>query len=478
MMYSYSTLLSERPQAVAEKPYEYKFLSERHIQAMWFEQKYFKNLTTSTGEPIEVLSPGIWNAEAGPDFLKAHFKIGTQDLRGDVEIHFVDENWYQHQHHTDERYNNTVLHISLCKPDEEKPLLKKNGQQLILAHLESYLTLSQNRIVQLIDLELYPYKKFVGSGRCAKTLFKSLPEEKTITLFKDAADWRLLQKRRFLETHTQEPSLQLGLGMAMALGYKNNTDAFLNLFLYLHHLHLDDEQEFFALAMRSCGFFEEEYQRKWDGSPYYRGLYQLGMSLQHPIQTTKLALNQIRPYNHPVRRMVMMSKMLADRSFLLIYDRIISMWKNNWSACTSQKHWNNLRKKFYEQIPTYKDAYWNRHFIFEIEPQEEHLSLIGEDLKKEILINTVLPLIQGCLDSKNSREIAAFENFYMTFPASITGKTKYLTHRFFGDTPKGSVLDMAYTEQGAYQLHRDFCIHYEASCEGCSFVERYKQGFE
>ena len=116
MLNQYTQIIANLPQAASETGNEYHLLTERHIQAVWFEQKYFKNLRTSTNEPIEIISPGIWNAEAGPDFRKAHLKIGGREIQGDIEIHLMDEFWYQHQHHLDDRYNQVVLHVSLWQP--------------------------------------------------------------------------------------------------------------------------------------------------------------------------------------------------------------------------------------------------------------------------------------------------------------------------------------------------------------------------
>lgn len=479
MTITYSTLLSSTPLMVAETAFEYKYLTERHIQAMWFEQKYFKNLTTSSGETIEVISPGIWNAEAGPDFLKAHLKIGSKEYHGDIEIHFVDENWHNHQHDTDDRYNSVILHISLWKPKELKPLITKNGRPIILAHLESFLTLPHARIVQLIDLDLYPYKKFVGSGKCARTLFRTLPDEKVTALFKGAADWRLSQKRAYLLAHSEIPAVQLGTGMAMALGYKNNAESFLQLFLFLQSLKLSSENEYLTLAMLSCGFFDAAYERKWKDSQKYCQLLELSTTLpQQTIPRFKLVLNQIRPLNNPIRRLVFLSKFLSNLSLDALHRRFIHVWQSQWPHCKTKKAWNDLRGVFCDAIPSFQDDYWNSHYDFESESRDQHLSLIGEDLKKEMLINTVLPLIQEpILRRANPEELKAFDEFYMSFPASKTGKSRYLVHRFFGDTPKGALLNRACTEQGAYQLHRDFCLHYEASCEGCPFVERYKHTF-
>src|SRR5688572_12988304 len=101
----YTSLLTDNFNfTLCETRAEYKYLTERHIQAIWYEQILFTNLRTHDGEAIIIISPGIWNSDAGPDFLKAHLKIGDKEYRGDVEVHLQAEGWYQHHHHTDPRY--------------------------------------------------------------------------------------------------------------------------------------------------------------------------------------------------------------------------------------------------------------------------------------------------------------------------------------------------------------------------------------
>ena len=68
------------------------------------------------------------------------------------------------------------------------------GKTVLCTHLKDLLTIPEARIVKLIDLDLYPYKHFVGSGHCARTLFGSLTDAKTLALFRSAAAWRLKTK--------------------------------------------------------------------------------------------------------------------------------------------------------------------------------------------------------------------------------------------------------------------------------------------
>lgn len=478
-LHAYSFLLNGRSRTLAETRYPYDYLSERHLQAMWLEQKYFKNLTTSDGQPIAILSPGIWNAEAGPDFKKAHLKIGERDVKGDVEIHLSDEGWTHHKHHLDLRYDEVVLHLSLWKPKQEEILKTFQGRPLIKAYFENALTISHTRILKLIDLELYPYKKFVGSGKCAQQLFQPLSEEKIKHLFYTAADWRLAQKRAFLKLRMEDRDLLVGSGIATALGYKHNSEAFFELFILLMKHRRSSQEEVLAAGMGICGFFEESYLRKWKDSAQHSKLFEIYKARSDKsAPSISLALNQIRPLNHPIRRLAYLSHLITDPQLEKLHDLFETYWQQNWRNENTKGKWAALRTGLKNLLPDYPDAYWNHHFIFEKNPANTFLPLIGDDLKTEILVNTLLPLLhQSIMKRKDPIEIKVFHTLYTSIPASKNRKTNYLTHRFFGDTYKGELLKNACAQQGAFQLHHDFCVHYEASCEGCPFVDNYNKIF-
>lgn len=458
----YNSLLEDKP-PIAESKTTYSFLTERHLQAIWYEQTYFQNL------PIEILSPGIWNVEAGPDFKKAHIKIGSHHLRGDIEIHFTDENWTQHQHHLDPRYDQVILHVSLWKSAHPIPILNSQQQPIHPIYLEDHLTTPLSRIEHLIDLDLYPYKKFVGSGQCAHSLFERLDPHEITELFTQAAEWRLEKKREFLVHHIEDPQQLISSGIAQALGYKQNAISFLNLYQALQSIQRMDEETLFGTGLALAGFFQKQFQRLWSESDYYQTLYSRFGDIP---QKFPMQLAQIRPMNHPVRRLAYLTKMIKHPSTPLLMKELLQEWDFNWQ----NKKWKELQINFQNLIPSFEDSYWNFHFTFQKEPLEEAIPLMGTNLKNEIVINTFLPFLYHHIISQSDlSQHHAFKEFYFSFTHANTRKTKYLTHRFFGDKRESQAFKKAYFEQGSYQLHRDFCMHYESSCLGCPFVKRYKQ---
>lgn len=473
---AYTRLLTPFPGTVADPNRPYQCLTERHLQAAWYDQKYLKNLTTCDASPIEVLSPGIWNSEAGPDFLKAHLRISGVEVRGSVEIHLRDQGWEQHQHHLNPKFDDVILHVSLWKPKEQQALVTHGGKEIPRLYLEDHLTVPSANLPSLIDVDLYPYRVHSGSGKCGQKLFSRLDEEEIGHFLQSAADWRLYQKKRALSLRLDEPELLLPSGVAMALGYKRNSEAFLQLFLRLYKMRALPEDVLLSLALGACGFFDAKWQERWGASAKYSQLLQTFDAHRAEVPGRYLLeLGQVRPLNHPVRRLAYLIKWIRDPRLLQYHTICSQKWQELWKRAYTTGRWRVVEEALSAVIPAYDDPHWFSHYTFEEKQAKKLLPLIGASLRREIVINTLFPLLNQDINSGgNSAEMEAFTSFFKTMRAAPKGKTQYLIHRFFGFEGPAKLLSSAMHEQGAYQLHRDFCTHFEASCDGCPFVERYK----
>lgn len=463
-------------QMMHEKSESYESLRERHVQIMWLEQKFFTLLHTTQGFPIQILSPGIWNAEAGPDFLKAHIKIGQQELRGDIELHLTARQWEEHKHNRDSRYNQVILHVAFWEDKQEKELFTSLGESIYQCYLEKSLTIPIPKICQSIDIELYPYEQFVGSGRCAEEIFQKISEDDLKTLFTSASRWRLKQKWAHLNAEITDPSLRFLTGIAGVLGYKNNTAAFQQLFQWIFPFRQLPKENLLVLAMGVCGFFNTHFQNLWKDSVYYQQLFHIFLStFSHlTLPQFKLHLHQIRPFNHPVRRLALLLELVCNESFLTLEHALNAFWERSWREISNEKEGGLFYKQLMLHFPQFISTYWSTHYTFEEKAQENSLSLLSDDLKGKILLNVFCPALFHRISLKEDLEqLSAFHLFYSSIPHFPSRKTRYLIHRFFGNMTRGKCMKQGVIEQGAYQLHRDFCLHYEASCIGCPFVDRY-----
>jgi hypothetical protein len=88
-------------------------LLEIHLQQLWSDKRLpFHAFHLMNGSPVEICQPGIWNkAGSGPDFQLAKIRFDGLTWFGSIEFHLKSSDWYKHQHHTDQAYENVILHV-------------------------------------------------------------------------------------------------------------------------------------------------------------------------------------------------------------------------------------------------------------------------------------------------------------------------------------------------------------------------------
>ncbi|MBK0382501.1 DUF2851 family protein [Pedobacter sp. SD-b] len=86
--------------------------SEAILHFIW-NYKMFNplGLRTTNGEVLQIISTGIHNKDAGPDFHQSKIKIGETIWAGNIEIHLKSSDWLKHHHDVDKAYDNVILHV-------------------------------------------------------------------------------------------------------------------------------------------------------------------------------------------------------------------------------------------------------------------------------------------------------------------------------------------------------------------------------
>ena len=108
-----------------------KNIDEHFVQTVWNEQRFFDfDLKSIDGRSIQVLKPGFWNSDEGPDFVHAELLIDGDLHAGDVEIHINSSGWYNHKHHLDPRYNRVILHVVYLNDDINLRTRLQNGKRI------------------------------------------------------------------------------------------------------------------------------------------------------------------------------------------------------------------------------------------------------------------------------------------------------------------------------------------------------------
>jgi len=87
-------------------------MKEEFLHYVWRYGLYNSgSLKTTGGKNLEVIFPGRYNPDAGPDFLEARLLIDKVMWIGHVEVHIRASDWKKHGHQDDPAYDPVVLHV-------------------------------------------------------------------------------------------------------------------------------------------------------------------------------------------------------------------------------------------------------------------------------------------------------------------------------------------------------------------------------
>ena len=84
---------------------------EVDLVQQWFSLPKGKRLQTQTGISFIIVNHGKRNVNKGPDIKGVILFIDEQWLKGDVECHIQERDWYTHGHDLDVNYTDVMLHV-------------------------------------------------------------------------------------------------------------------------------------------------------------------------------------------------------------------------------------------------------------------------------------------------------------------------------------------------------------------------------
>jgi len=346
-------------------------MTERLLQFIWQFQYFNKSeLVTTTGEPVQIIFPGQYNTNQGPDFSDAKIKIGKTTWAGSVELHIKTSDWNKHNHQGDKNYNNVILHV-VWEEDAAPDEVAYNIPVLEL----------KNRVSKIL---LQRYEELMNSS-------SFIPCKKSIHTVRDITwkSWkdRLLAERLMRKAKTAETFLQQNnyhweetfwWMLARNFGMKVNADAFeamarsipINVLAkhksQIHQL----EALLFGQAGLLDGKFTEDYpkllQREYK---FLKEKYKL-KPIHQPVHFLRM-----RPGNFPTIRLAQLAALITESAHLFskIKDAKTVKELSNWFDITA-------------------NDYWHYHYRFD-ETAAFKKKKLGAAIIDNIIINTIAPVL-------------------------------------------------------------------------------------
>lgn len=354
---------------------------EQLLHYVW-KHKLFPlgELATTDGQPVEVLDPGMHNADAGPDFFNAKVKIGGTLWVGNVEIHLRASDWYAHGHDRDGHYDSVALHVVGCADAEAVTSVGRRIPQMELsvpAHIAS-------NYQELFKADRYP--------PCHK-LIPTLPR---LT----AHSWMAALQMERLQRKTDEMAARVQrcggswedayfATLARNFGFGVNGDAFETWALggwlpFVAH-HRDNLFQVEAMFMGQAGLLDiesigEKHRADAAADNYFVSMQSEYSYLAHKFRLTPMdhrlwRFLRLRPQNFPYIRLSQLANLYHSRraglSQLLECDTIDQ-------AC--------------QLVAITATPYWHTHYTFGAAGRESKKAISPRSAQL-IVINTLVPTL-------------------------------------------------------------------------------------
>lgn len=348
-------------------------VTERLLQFIWRYQYFTKTgLTTTDGETLQIILPGQYNQNQGPDFTDAKIIIDNTTWAGSVELHINASDWKKHKHENDRNYNNVVLHVVWDDDGPGCPYKETNAIPVLEI---------KSKVAKIL---LDRYEELMHSP-----VF--IPCEKSIHVVRDITwkSWkeRLLAERLLRKAAVAENYLQQNNShweevfwwlLAKNFGMKVNAEAFeamaRSLSLNILAKHKNQIHQVEALLMGQAGLLDKNFG---DEYPLLLKREYKFLKLKYNLQPIHVPLYSLRmrPGNFPAIRLAQLAMLVHQSSHLF------SKIKETESA-------KDIRQLF----EVTANDYWHYHYQFD-EASSFKKKRTGTSMTDNIIINTVAPVL-------------------------------------------------------------------------------------
>lgn len=349
-----------------------KIVTESFLHFLW-ENKLFSTdeLFTDDGLCVEIVHPGIYNTNAGPDFFNAKLKIDTTFWAGNVEIHLNSSEWIKHKHHLDLAYDSVILHVVYKNDTSTK---RTDGSHIPTIEIKGRFSLD----LWSNFLDLMSQSNWIACSSYLPTIDKALWEK----VIEEKCDERLRLKTQNilvalngLKGNWEECFYQQ---LAKNFGFNVNAIPFemlaRSLPLKLIHKERDVIENVVSLLFGQAGMLTPTFSDEYPIDLKERYLHLKNKYSLRSIQAETWKYMRMRPVNFPTIRIAQFASTLLASNNLFAIARDIKS-KNELISLLQTGSVNE---------------YWNNHYLFD-KPSTKISKNIGLLSIHNLIINTFVP---------------------------------------------------------------------------------------
>jgi len=402
-------------------------VTESLLQYIWKFQYFNKNtlIAVDTEEALQIIIPGNFNTNQGPDFLAAKIKITDTTWAGNIELHIKSSDWKTHKHSNDKNYNNIILHV-VWQHDVD---LKLPFPTLELQSRVSKLLL--NRYAELMNATSFiACEKMIN--QVDDIIWNSWKERLLIERLQNKSQV-IFQYLNENSNHWEETFWWL---LAKNFGIKVNSDAFEKLArsisINILAKHKSQLQQVEALLFGQAGLLEDDFKETYP--KLLKKEYNF-LKAKYKLEPIKIPLHflRMRPSNFPSVRLAQLAVLIHQS--LHLFSKI--------KESDSLDEVKNL-------LDVTANDYWHYHYVLD-ETSAFKIKRLGAQMVNNILINTIIPVLFSYGHHHKENE---FKNRAIQWLEQIPAENNTITN---GYTKLGMANKNAFDSQALIQLKNEYC---------------------
>jgi len=484
-------------------------VNEKFLYDIWENQKFFKELKTKNGQPIEIIEPGNRNADlSGPDFKNARVKIGNITYKGDVELDKQYGDWRVHGHYFNKKYNKVILHVFFSYNGKYPFVFTEDGRKVQSIPLLRFLSSSLKRAVQksinhnaeakytsmpcigsnyLVNKDLkLDYLRELGVIRFRDKGRKYLDRLKEIIYLKEL---RLREpvvnyepdenfyNRNFSSEDFNDKKLWQQLfyeSIFEALGYSRNKDVMRKLartvdfdFIYS----FKDESNYVdyleAIFFSASGMIPDVPNLPdEETSEYSRKLYQLWDQTRNKydgetLNAVEWNFYKLRPQNFPTIRIAggvrlidkLVNKELIEKIIGILDKKIKDVY---------------ILRKIRDMLMIKAEGFWKSHYVFDQEVNSDIKFFVGSTRGDDIIVNVILPILLVYFEVFGKDEYA--EKIIKLYSDYSQTSENFIVKEVSSVLSLNNSWKVSVIHQGMIYLYRNYCS--KKKCAECKIGEK------
>jgi Protein of unknown function (DUF2851) len=481
-------------------------------------------LTTLDGRHLVVLEPGVLNRNSGPDFRDGLIALDGKVFRGDIEFHRTPADWKAHSHHNDEKYNSVILHVVYRSSAPDAVTVSASGRSIPILSIERFLSSPLEKILEHAIRDEHLSR--AAPLRCAGRILNVDPDSLqhwvrglSLDRMKAKAVSLLVRLVEITDERRRDPSAEgernslrdyskgsgqdlAGAGMGKkelqgiegwqqllyegimdGLGYSKNRIPFVTLAQRVsvpHVKQLSGPQELSVMEIEAVMFhisglrFDVQLIKDQDAKVHLHQLHaawrclceRVGKAAAPPdgsLRATDWVFSPTRPSNFPTARIAVASELLGRIVYRRLLPALIQVIEDELISASE------ALQQFLTLLDVDGDPFWSFHYSFAESSPREH-SLLGETRKREIMINTILPLCSLYAlifekDRIHERAVRIADEIPSVEDNFIIRKMK---KQLLGENFR---IHFAFQQQGLIQLYEQYCS--KERCGECKIAMNF-----